>query len=168
MVVEKVRWNPAKAESNRLKHGVSFVEAETIFDDEHVAWLEDSEHSDSEERFLAIGESTGYRLLVVAYTIRNDEAWLISARNATSTERRRYMRGDRIRDARQQPIDLSDIPETDFTNAVRGRSNVVLRRGILRVTIDADVARHYPSDEAVNEALRVLIAEGRAPEPRSE
>ena len=78
------------------------------------------------------------------------------------------MRGDRIRDDRQQPIDLSDIPETDFTNAVRGRSNVVLRRGILRVTIDADVARHYASDEAVNEALRMLIAEGRAPAPRSE
>jgi uncharacterized protein len=167
-VVEKVRWNLAKAESNWQKHGVRFVEAETIFDDEHVAWLEDEEHSEGEDRYLAIGESISRRLLVVSYTIRDDEAWLISARSATSTERRRYMRGDRIRDDLQRPIDLSDIPETDFTNAVRGRSNVILRRGVLRVTIDADVARHYASDEAVNEALRTLIAEGRAPEPRSE
>ena len=167
-MVETVRWNPAKAESNWQKHGVRFVEAETIFDDEHVAWLEDDEHSEVEERYLAIGESISRRLLVVSYTIRDDEAWLISARNATSTERRRYMRGERIRDDERQTIDLSDIPETDFTNAVRGRSNVVLRRGVLRVTIDADVARHYTSDEAVNDALRMLIAEGRAPERRSE
>ncbi|HEY0160935.1 MAG TPA: hypothetical protein VGF28_26865 [Thermoanaerobaculia bacterium] len=78
------------------------------------------------------------------------------------------MRGDRIRDDLQRPIDLSDIPETDFTNAVRGRSNVVLRRGVLRVSIDPDVARHYTTDEAVNEALRTLIAEGRAPVRRDE
>ncbi len=167
-MVEKVRWNPAKAESNWQKHGVRFVEAETIFNDPHVAWLEDEDHSEYEDRYLAIGESVSRRLLVVAYTIRDDEAWLISARNATSTERRRYMRGDRIRDDLQRPIDLSDIPETDFTNAVRGRSNVVLRRGVLRVSIDPDVARHYTSDEAVNEALRTLIAEGRAPARRDE
>lgn len=167
-MVEQVRWNTAKAESNWKKHRVRFVEAETIFDDEHVAWLEDDEHSEGEERYLAIGESISRRLLVVSYTIRDDEAWLISARCATSTERRRYMRGDRIRDDERQTIDLSDIPETDFTKAVRGRSNVVLRRGVLRVSIDPDVARHYTSDEAVNEALRMLIAEGRAPERRRE
>ena len=164
----KVRWNPAKAELNWQKHGVRFVYAETIFDDEHVAWLEDDEHSYGEERFLAIGQAAGGQLLVVSYTIRDDEAWLISARHATSTERRRYMRGDRIRDDKQQPIDLSDIPETDFTNAVRGRSNVILRHGILRVSIDADVARHYTTDEAVNDALRMLIREGRAPALRDE
>jgi hypothetical protein len=78
------------------------------------------------------------------------------------------MRGDRIRDEKDEAIDFSDIPETDFTNAVRGRPNVVLRRGILRVSIDADVARHYTTDEAVNGALRTLIEEGRAPEPRNE
>jgi uncharacterized DUF497 family protein len=167
-VVAKIRWNAAKAELNWQKHGVSFYAAEAIFDDEHVAWLEDIEHSHDEERFLAIGETGGGQLLVVSYTIRDDEAWLISARRATPAERRRYMRGDQIRDDKQQPIDLSDIPETDFTNAVRGRSNVVLRQGILRVSIDADVARHYTTDEAVNDALRLLIREGRAPALRDE
>jgi hypothetical protein len=56
-VVEKVRWNPAKAESNWQKHGVRFVEAETIFNHQHVAWLEDEDHSEYEDRYLAIGES---------------------------------------------------------------------------------------------------------------
>jgi uncharacterized DUF497 family protein len=167
-VVEQVRWNPAKGDSNREKHGVGFYEAETVFDDEHLAWLEDSTHSDGEDRYRAIGESRRGRVLVVSYTIRGDAAWLISARLAGRAERRRYMRGDRIRDERDEAIDFSDIPETDFTNAVRGRPNVVLRRGILRVSIDADVARHYTTDEAVNDALRALIEEGRAPEPRNE
>lgn len=167
-MVEQVRWNPAKSDSNREKHGVRFSEAETVFDDEHLAWLEDFAHSEGEDRYLVIGESRRGRILVVSYTIRAYAAWLISARLATRAERKRYMRGDRIRDEGDELIDLSDIPETDFTNAIRGRPNVVLRRGILRVSIDADVARHYTTDEAVNDALRILIAEGRAPEPRNE
>jgi len=70
-------------------------------------------------------------------------------------------------DIRPRPvtIDLTDIPEVDFTNAVRGR-HVFLRRGILRVSLDEDVARYYTTDESVNEALRTLIAERRAPELR--
>jgi hypothetical protein len=36
------------------------------------------------------------------------------------------------------------------------------------MTIDEDVARHYWSSELINNALRQLIAEGRAPEPRDE
>ena len=166
-MVVKLRWDPAKAESNLLKHRVRFVEAETIFADDHIASIEDGEHSHDENRFLAIGESISRRLLVVCYTIRGDEAWLISARHAAPSERRRYMRGDRIRDKELEQLDLEDFPEVDFTNAVRGR-HVFLKRGILRVTIDPDVARHYTTDEAVNEALRMLIAEGRAPEPRTE
>ena len=77
------------------------------------------------------------------------------------------MPNDRIRDEDGQIIDLSDIPETDFSKGVRGR-HILFRRGILRVSIEDDVARHYTTDEAVNEALRMLIAEGRAPERRNE
>lgn len=66
--VENVRWDPAKAESNWQKHGVRFVEAETVFNDDHLAWLEDLDHSETEDRLLAIGESSSRRLLVVAYT----------------------------------------------------------------------------------------------------
>ncbi|MEA2338749.1 MAG: hypothetical protein QOE82_2756 [Thermoanaerobaculia bacterium] len=59
------------------------------------------------------------------------------------------------------------LPEYDFTNGVRG---MFYRPGktIIRMTIDEDVARHYWSSELVNKALRQLIAEGRAPEPRDE
>ena len=64
--------------------------------------------------------------------------------------------------------DIDDLlPEYDFKGAVRGK---FYRPGrtIIRMRIDEDVARHYWSSELVNAALRQLIAEGRAPEPRDE
>lgn len=163
----KFRWDPAKASSNWQKHHVTFEEAETIFRDPLIVSVEDIEHSETENRMLAIGETIHRRLVVVAYTIRDDESWLINARPATPAERRRYMRGDRIRDKEKQKLDLEDFPEVDFSNGVRGR-HYVPARGILRVSIDADVARYYSDDDSVNAALRMLIAEGRAPKPRSE
>ncbi|HEX8255233.1 MAG TPA: hypothetical protein VF846_18980 [Thermoanaerobaculia bacterium] len=77
------------------------------------------------------------------------------------------MRGDQIRDAAPEKLNLEDFPEVDFSNAVRGR-HYIAPRGVLRVSIDEDVARYYRTDDAVNDALRTLIAEGRAPEPRNE
>ncbi|HSY48025.1 MAG TPA: hypothetical protein VLC46_04365 [Thermoanaerobaculia bacterium] len=69
----------------------------------------------------------------------------------------------------KDPIDEVDdlLPEYDFSNGVRGK---FYRPGktIIRMTIDEDVARYYSSSELVNSALRQLIAEGRAPEPRDE
>ena len=162
-MVEKVRWNPAKAESNWQKHGVRFVEAETIFDDEHIAWLEDSEHSDNEERYLAIGESISRRLLVVSYTIRDDEAWIINARCADPSERRRYVKDkDYLRD--EPPIDYSDIPpltEEWWSKAVRGLHYIPMT--VTRVSIADDVAEVFRTEDDVNDALRVLINEGRLP-----
>ncbi len=78
------------------------------------------------------------------------------------------MRGDSIRDKGKEPeIDLSDIPEIDFTNGVRGRAYRGPRE-IRFVSIDEDVARYFSTSDAVNKALRELIKEGRAPEPRTE
>ena len=160
-------WDAIKAAMNYRKHGVRFEEAVTIFDDPLIVDIEDPWHSYDEERLLAIGESSSGNLLVVAYVVRGDATRLITARWATTTERRRYMRGDSIRDRGKEPeIDLSDIPETDFTNGVRGR-HYRGPREIRFVSIDEDVARYYSTSVAINDALRELIKEGRAPEPRS-
>lgn len=78
------------------------------------------------------------------------------------------MRGDSIRDRGKEPeIDLSDIPEVDFTNGVRGK-HYRGPREIRFVSIDEDVARYYSTSASINNALRELIKEGRAPEPRTE
>ena len=69
----------------------------------------------------------------------------------------------------KDPIDDVDalLPEYDFKGGVRGK---FYRPGktIIRMTIDEDVARYYSTPELINTALRQLIAEGRAPEPRDE
>ena len=168
-MVWKVHWNPEKADSNFRKHGVRFEEAELIFRDPLVRCSEDRAHSDEEDRFLAAGEVSYGRLLIVSYTIRDDDAWLISARVASRSERRRLMRKDELHDrpatAEEETINFEDIPEiTDFSGFVRGLHYIPM--SVTRVSIADDVARYFPDDESVNTALRQLIDEGRAPKPR--
>lgn len=86
-------WDPAKAASNLLKHHVSFEEARTVFDDQHAVYELDLEHSVGEERFRATGESGSGRLIVVTYIEDGHETRLISAREPTRRERRRYAEG---------------------------------------------------------------------------
>ena len=156
-----VFWAPAKAEANWRKHGIRFDEARTVFFDPLLLSVEDREHSNGEERFIAVAQSLTGALLLVIYTIRDDDAWLISARPATRSERRRYMAGDRIRD---EDAD-EEREEYDFTNAVRGR-HTIKPRGPITVEIDAVVAEFFHDEASVNDALRRLIVEGRAPDPR--
>lgn len=50
-------WDPRKAKSNRLKHGVSFEEAATAFLDPAGLDGKDLEHSESEARRLRLAKS---------------------------------------------------------------------------------------------------------------
>ena len=84
-------WDPAKAESNQRKHGVSFAEAVTMFGDPLELTVSDPDHSEGEYRFLSLGRSLEGRLLVVSYTEREQNRLrIISARPATSAETSRY------------------------------------------------------------------------------
>lgn len=157
----KTRWDPQKAEENWRKHNVSFTEAQTIFGDPFFVSTFDGERSIEEDRFFAIGQSMDLRLLAVAYTIRAGEAWIISARVPTRKERKRYMRGDEIRD---RPIDDDDDDDPtahlDWSKAVRGR-HYIKPKGPITVRIEPILAEFFRDEYAVNEALRLLIREGR-------
>jgi uncharacterized DUF497 family protein len=85
----KFQFDPAKAQSNLQKHGVSFADAEGVFYDPLAIHLEDS-RAFSEERFIAIGLGSASEILVVVYTLRQNEIRLISARRATRREIRDY------------------------------------------------------------------------------
>lgn len=52
--------------------------------------IPDPDHSEDEARFLSMGRSIQGRLLVVAYTERDERVRLISAREAAPMERRYY------------------------------------------------------------------------------
>ena len=81
-------WDPDKAESNLLKHGVAFAEAATVFFDPLSITVPDPVHSGDENRFVIIGLSYGQRHLVVAHVDRGDRIRIINARLATPGERK--------------------------------------------------------------------------------
>jgi uncharacterized DUF497 family protein len=86
----ELEWDVAKAESNLEKHGVGFAEAMTVFGDPLEVAIPDPDHSEGEFRFLSLGSSAQGRLLVVAYAEQEGRIRLISAREATPNERRKY------------------------------------------------------------------------------
>lgn len=86
----KVDWDPGKAADNFAKHGVSFQEATDVLQDPY-AWTAEDSH-DSEERFVTVGYSFRQRVLCVVWCERHagDITRIISARKATTHERRKY------------------------------------------------------------------------------
>jgi uncharacterized DUF497 family protein len=80
-------WDVAKAAANEAKHGVTFVEATTVFDD--VDFLINVDPRDP-ARFIAVGFSSTTRVLVVVHAIPGERTRLISARRATVSEERLY------------------------------------------------------------------------------
>lgn len=89
----KLEWDPNKARSNLVKHGVSFEEASTLFGDPLSSTIADPLHSGAEERFVTIGVSAARRTIVVVHSDREDSIRLISARKATRRERSEYDEG---------------------------------------------------------------------------
>lgn len=86
----KFEWDEAKAAANLRKHGISFEEAKTVFDNPLAVIFEDEAHSTDEFREIIIGHSQRNRLLLIAFTQRLDSIRIISARLATRQERQDY------------------------------------------------------------------------------
>ncbi len=84
-------WDPKKAASNLRKHGIDFADAATLFEDESALTVDDDDPE--EKRFITIGMDALARVLVVVYTWRRENIRIISARNATPSERRAYEEG---------------------------------------------------------------------------
>lgn len=88
-------WDLSKARSNLRKHKVSFEEAKSVFEDVSLVTYSDESHSESEERFISIGKSSIYRMLLVVHTEVDDAnsrfvIRIISSRRATANERLVY------------------------------------------------------------------------------
>ncbi len=86
-------WDESKAKINFSKHGVSFVEAATVFWDFLSVTVLDKRHSTSELRFITVGQSKVENILVVMHSERGDKIRIISARKANRDERRQYEEG---------------------------------------------------------------------------
>lgn len=86
-------WDKRKAVGNLNKHGVSFLEAATVFGDPLSDTFDDPEHSVGEQRFLIVGTSENGRLLIVSHTDDGETIRIISARELTRGERKLYEQG---------------------------------------------------------------------------
>ena len=93
----KFEWDETKNQINIQKHGVSFEEASSVFSDEEALIISDEAHSEDEERFVLIGFSYKFNLLVVCHCYRENEAVIriISARKATKSERNMYLKDEK-------------------------------------------------------------------------
>jgi uncharacterized DUF497 family protein len=172
-VKRSVAWDAAKDGANLAKHGVSFEEATQVFDDTLAGYFYDDLHSDEEDRYIAVGRTIDLRVLVVVYTIREDQTRLISARPARRAEIRRYMNIDEVREAnvveKDTPLDPDDVDLStwDWSKFRRG-FGFTLKRGPKWVRLEDDVRIIFHGDEEVNEALRKMMREGRSPAPNPE
>lgn len=84
----KFEWNANKALSNMEKHGVSFEEASSVFNDEFAIQYYDPDHSVDEDRFILLGNSNKTNTLVVCHSFRKTDTVIriISARKANKHE----------------------------------------------------------------------------------
>jgi hypothetical protein len=132
-------WDEGKALANERKHGITFKLATSVFKDPLREAFHDRNHVDSEERWVVMGVAKIGVLLVVICATTDVEAGfvrIISARRATSHERRDYESGHysvrepemtdeyRVKPTADPSIadDYDDgmKDEYDFSNAKRG------------------------------------------------
>ena len=88
--IEGFQWDAGNTDKNVLGHDVTQSEAEEIFFHAPVVLLEDAKHSVAESRFLIYGPTTAGRLLTVAFVVRRKHIRIISVRDMSRQERRRY------------------------------------------------------------------------------
>ena len=87
-------WDEQKNQENIRKHGVSFQEAATVFLNIPLEIFYDPDHSNQEDRYIAVGYSNTERVLLVVHceNATGSEIRIISARKATPSERRQFLR----------------------------------------------------------------------------
>lgn len=139
----RFEWDAEKARVNRRKHGVSFEEAKTVFDDPLAAIFDDEQHSGGEQREIIIGHSGDERLLLRGQPPGRNKETMKKAPTSASSE--------------PAPDDLLPEYRFDYRKAKPNRFAGEGRRREISVILDEDVAEVFTTPESVNKALRALI-----------
>ena len=84
-------WDLEKNRLNKKKHGLFLSEITQVFDDPHLIEFYDGAHSTvEEERYICLGCWQGFMTLFVAFTEKDGDIHLITAREATTKEKHIY------------------------------------------------------------------------------
>ena len=84
-----ITWDESKRRLNLKKHGIDFLDADSIFDGPTVT-VEDARQAYGERRFIALGVPNGV-VVSMTYTERNEDMRIISIRKALRHETRFYI-----------------------------------------------------------------------------
>ena len=83
-------WDDGNKGKNWAKHDVTDTECEEIFFGDPLVAGADPKQSKRERRYYALGLTGGRRALFVAFTIRRNSIRVISGRDMTKAELRKY------------------------------------------------------------------------------
>jgi hypothetical protein len=84
-------WDDGNSNKNWHLHGVSDGECEDVFFNLPLIIVSEEKRSEKETRFFALGRTDANRWLFIALTIRNKLIRVISARDMTKSEKRKYV-----------------------------------------------------------------------------
>ena len=87
---EGFQWDSGNRTKNYEKHKVTIPEIEEAFLNSPLFFFDDTQHSDKEQRTLALGKTFDERLLSIVFTIRHNKIRVISARDMSKKERNTY------------------------------------------------------------------------------
>ena len=82
-------WDRHNADKIKAKHKVEVYECEEAFFNELFVSY-DEEHSQTEQRYWALGRTNAERLIFIVFTMRNKNIRVISARDMDRSERKIY------------------------------------------------------------------------------
>lgn len=83
-------WDEHNINKNKLKHGVDISECEEVFYNKPQIVAFDKSHSQKEDRYSLIGNTTKGKRLTIIFTLRNGKIRVISARAQSNKERKLY------------------------------------------------------------------------------
>jgi len=90
MKLKAFDWNKGNIDKNLVKHKVDFRECEEIFFNKPIKFYFDKQHSQKEDRYMALGATNKSRKLSIIFTHRKNKIRIISARDQNNRERRLY------------------------------------------------------------------------------
>lgn len=86
----RFEWDKGNLDKNWHKHKVDAKEAEQVFTNKPLKIFKDIEHSQNEDRFVALGTTNQNRKLYLVFTIRDAFLRVISARDQSKREKKLY------------------------------------------------------------------------------
>ena len=87
---EGFQWDSGNSDKNLDKHKVSNAECEQVFFNQPIIVVDDTKHSEDENRLYLLGRTDQDRFLFVVFTIRKNLIRIISARDMNKKEREIY------------------------------------------------------------------------------